>query len=64
MLVSGCIPRRTTRCEYRMKPETHDKAHQNYDYHSRLYRFQVAPNRPEERYGLVSFPGEWHYSED
>ncbi len=32
-----------------------------YDYQHKVLRFQVAPNRPEERYGLVSFPGEWRY---
>ncbi len=32
-----------------------------YDYQCKALRFQVAPNRPEECYGLVSFPGEWRY---
>ncbi len=41
----------------------HDFTH-TYDYHNQLYKFQVDSNKPEDRYGVIYFPGNWHYPEN
>jgi hypothetical protein len=34
---------------------------QMFDYHDRTHVFQVLPDESGERYGLVTFDGEWEH---